>query len=105
MTIEQITIEHLALATAGCVIFLILILLSRKQRFFDKRLRRMQSEVNDLRIAESRRFSLSLNAGKSLLAPPGNEPATSLVAGVASPAIDEIEGPEVIPLVPGAARR
>jgi hypothetical protein len=105
MTIEQITIEHLALATAGFVIFLILILLSRKQRFFDKRLRRMQSEVNDLRITESRRLSMALNAGKSRLTPPGNETVTLPVDGVVSPAIDAIEGPEVIPLVPAAARR
>jgi hypothetical protein len=92
------TIDQLALATAGFVIFLILILLSSKQRF-DKQLRRMQSElnelrgiVNELRGIEARRFAMTLNPGKSVLVPPGNDTAT-------------VGGRDVIPLVPAAAQR
>jgi hypothetical protein len=76
------------------VIFLILILMSNKQRFFDKRLVRMQSEVNDLRATESRRFLMDLNVGKAHLVQPGAE--------VVSPAT--VEGPEVIPLIPASRR-
>ena len=90
----RMTIELAALATGGFVIFLILILMSNKQRFFDKRLMRMQSEVNDLRATESRRFLMDLNVGKAHLVQPGAE--------VVSPAT--IEGPEVIPLIPASRR-
>jgi hypothetical protein len=99
------TIEHLALATAGFVIFLILILMSSQQRLFDKRLRQMQREVNDLRGTESRRLLMALNAGKVHLAPSGNDTAVSPVAEVVSPALNAVEGPEVILLIPAAARR
>jgi hypothetical protein len=99
------TIEQLALSTAGFVIFLILILISSKQRLFDKRLRQMQGEINDLHGTESRRFLRALNAGKVPLAPPGNDTAVSPVAEVVRPALNAVEGPEVIPLVPAAARR
>jgi hypothetical protein len=100
------TIEHIALATAGVVIFLILALMSRmsrKQCRFDKQLSRMQSDVSDLRVTESRRFLTALNAGKPPLAQPGVDTAPSPVAEV--PAVDAVEGPEVIPLMPVAARR
>jgi hypothetical protein len=90
---DRMTIELAALATGGFVIFLILMLMSNKQRLFDKRLMRMQSEINDLRATESRRFLMDLNADKAHLVQPGAE--------VVSPAT--VEGPEVIPLV--ASRR
>jgi hypothetical protein len=93
---DRMTIEQAALATGGFVIFLILIMMSNKQRFFDKRLMRMQSEVNDLRATESRRFLMDLNVAKAHLAQPGAE--------VASPALDAGEGPEVIPLIPASRR-
>jgi hypothetical protein len=96
---RQMTIEHAALATVGFVIFLILILMSNKQR----RLRQMQSKVNDLRIIESRRFLMALNAGKAHLAQPGNDTAVSPGAEVESPALAAVVGAEVIPLV--ASRR
>ena len=97
---DRMTIELAALATGGFVMFLILILIlilirmSNKQRFFDKRLMRMQSEVNDLRATESRRFLMDLNVGKAHLVQPGAE--------VVSPAT--VEGPEVIPLIPASRR-
>jgi hypothetical protein len=88
---DRMTIELAALATGGFVIFLILILMSNRQRFFDKRLMRMQSEVNDLRATESRRFLTDLNVGKA-----------HLVQQVVSP--PTVEGPEVIPLIPALRR-
>jgi hypothetical protein len=88
---DRMTIELAALATGGFVIFLILILMSNRQRFLDKRLMRMQSEVNDLRATESRRFLTDLNVGKA-----------HLVQQVVSP--PTVEGPEVIPLIPALRR-
>jgi hypothetical protein len=90
------TIEHVALATGGFVIFLILILMSNKQRFFDKRLMRIQSEVDNLRATESRRFLLDQKVGNAHLAQPRAE--------VVSPALDAVEGSEVIPLIPTSRR-
>jgi hypothetical protein len=89
---DRMTIELAALATGGFAIFLILILKSNRQRFFfDKRLMRVQSEVNDLRATESRRFLTDLNVGKA-----------HLVQQVVSP--PTVEGPEVIPLIPALRR-
>jgi hypothetical protein len=103
---DRMPIELATLATGGFVMFLILILIlivilililirmSNKQRFFDKRLMRMQSEVNELRATEARRFLIDLNVGKAHLVQPGAE--------VVSPATGE--GPEVIPLIPASRR-